>query len=249
MCSSLIRCQSHFCKAVIIRCLALLPMALITFPLHADESAEVLVQKMVDRDKELVRHRARYTYTAGETREKLDADGKVITSSYDEVQIQGDKSPDYGTRSNKDIEADLEQAAREEPFNILNIISHYNYALIGSETLDGTPCFKIKFTPKGDQPYHNREEKVANELEGYLWIAKADYSLVRNVGNLTKPVSVAWFFATLRELDFSFQTKPLPNGELGPSQIQYRFRVQVLFMNIHERHTRVMTNYIARHDH
>jgi hypothetical protein len=182
-----------------------------------------------------------------ETREKLDLEGKVVDTDYTEVKIRGDKSPDYGTRSGpaQSMEADLEKASKEEPFNILQIISHFKYERMKNEMVNGTPCYKIAFSPKGNQPYRNREEKVANELAGFLWISQSDYSLVQNTGKLTKPVSVAWFFATLQEMEFLFQTKLIPNGELGPSRIQYRFRVNVPFMVIHERHTRVMKDYVA----
>lgn len=211
--------------------------------LHADDSPETIVQKMVARDKVLVRHRAAYMYTVTETREKLDADGKTTSTSTEKTEIRGDKSPDYGTRSGQGMEASLKQAAREEPFNILNIISHYRFSSMPDETWNNTPCYKIKFMPKEDQPYYNREEKVANGLQGYLWIARSDYSLLHNVGTLTAPVSVAWFFASVQELEFNFDTALLPNGEFGPRRIQYRFRVKIPFTQIHERHTRLMSDY------
>ncbi len=225
------------------RLFSLALLALTALSVHAEESAEMIVKKMVARDKELVQHRSIYKYTVEMTREKLDDDGKVLSSSHEEMQMQGDKSPDYDTRKNKDVEGNLKQAAREEPFNILHILSHYDFKLDGNENVGGTPCIKVRFTPKGNQPYSNREEKVANELEGYLWISKADYSLVRNSGRLTKPVSIGWIFATMKELEFLFQARLLPNGELGPSQIQYRFLVQIMFLKVHERHTRVMKDY------
>ena len=84
-----------------------------------------------------------------------------------------------------------------------------------------------------------REEKVANELEGILWIDKNDFSLIKNTGRLTKPVDVAWFFVTVREIDFTFLSTLLLNGELGPKRIQYRFLVDVPpFWVFHEVHTR-----------
>ena len=177
----------------------------------------------------LVQRRAAYTYTVVETREKLDADGKVTSTSEVRMDIRGDKSPDYGTRTGQGMEASLKQAAREEPFNILNIISHYDFTMVPDETWNGVPCYKVHFTPKENQPYNNREEKVANELAGDLWIAKLDDSLLHNTGNLTQPVSVAWFFASVRELDFDFDTMRLPNGDFGPSRIQYSFRVKIPF--------------------
>ena len=212
-------------------------------PLHADPAAEALVQRMVARDHVLVEHRAAYTYTVVETREKLDADGKMTSTSDVKMEIRGDKSPDYGTRTGQGMEASLKQAAREEPFNILNIISHYEFTMEPDEMWNGVLCSKVHFAPKENQPYNNREEKVANELAGDLWIAKLDDSLLHNTGKLTQPVSVAWFFASVKELDFDFDTMRLPNGDFGPSRIQYRFRVKIPFTYIHERHTRVMTDY------
>ena len=216
---------------------------LLILPLHAVDSAEVVVNKMIQRDKVLVKHRAVYTYTVVEMREKLDADGKTTDTSNVKMQVKGDKSPDYGTRSGQGMEASLKQASQEEPFNILHIISHYKFEFAPNEAWNGVPCYKIHFSPKANQPYSNREEKVANGLDGYLWISKSDYSLLHNTGTLTAPVSVAWFFASVRELEFVFDAKPLPNGEFGPAEIQYRFRVKIPFTQIHERHTRLMTDY------
>jgi hypothetical protein len=212
-------------------------------PLHADPVADALVKRMVARDHVLVQHRAAYTYTVVETREKLDADGKTTSTSDVKMEIRGDKSPDYGTRTGQGMEASLKQAAREEPFNILNILSHYNFSMRPDEPWNGELCYRVHFRPKENQLYNNREEKVANELEGDLWIDKVDDSLLHNTGKLTQPVSVAWFFASVHELDFDFDTMRLPNGEFGPGLIKYRFRVKIPFMQIHERHTRVMSNY------
>jgi hypothetical protein len=212
-------------------------------PLCADPVADALVQKMVVRDKVLVQRRAAYTYTVVETREKLDASGKTDSSSKIKTVMRGDKSPDYGTRSGQGMEASLKQASQEEPFNILNILSHYQFTMKPDELWNNQPCFKVHFTPRENQPYANREEKVANGLQGDLWIEKADYSLLHNTGKLSGPVSVAWFLASVHELDFDFDTKPLPNGDFGPSLIQYRFRVALPFFEIHERHTRISSDY------
>ncbi|HEY8964888.1 MAG TPA: hypothetical protein VIM58_00490 [Candidatus Methylacidiphilales bacterium] len=209
---------------------------------------DALVRKMAARDKELARHRAAYVCTVREERQWLDADGKTVKTRTEEKTLRGDASSDREAQkkemeSESGVKAGAEQASHEEPFSILKIVDHYRYALTGEETVDGVPCYKVRFAPKPGQPFRSREEKVANQMEGYLWIAKGDLSLVRNEGRLTRPVSVAWFFATLREVEFSFRAAPLPNGEMGPARIEYRFRVAVPFGEIHERHIRTMTRY------
>ena len=106
------------------------------------------------------------------------------------------------------MEGSLKQASREEPFNILNIISHYRFSAMPDEMWNNTPCYKIRFAPKGDQPYRNREEKVANALAGYLWIEKSDYSLLHNVGTLTQPVRGRLVFRLGRESRVRFRHPP-----------------------------------------
>jgi hypothetical protein len=231
---------------VFARCgLIFFALTVLCLPLRADDdpAAWALVQKMVARDKVLVQRRAAYTYTVVETREKLDDDKKTLSSSDVKMTVQGDKSPDYGTRAGQGMEASLKQAAREEPFNILHILSHYHFTMAPDEVWNNVPCYKIHFTPRDNQPYSNREEKVANNLAGDLWIAKSDYTLMHNTGNLVAPVSVAWFFASVHELEFDFDTIKLPNGDFGPGLIKYRFRVALPFFGIHERHTRVYSDY------
>jgi len=215
--------------------------------LSAKEEPFKLVQRAVARDQVLLERRAAYDCTAASKREKLDRDGKVTSTENESIVQKASQSPDYETRKApqdvKGMEKDLKKASQEEPFNILKIIDHFNYEWAGEETINGIRCHKIRFSPKGKQPFRNREEKVANELAGYFWVSKQDNTLMKNKGSLTRPVSVAWFFATLRELDFSFETRQLPNGDFGPAQIQYRFKVNIPFGQIHERHTRSMGNY------
>jgi hypothetical protein len=59
------------------------------------------------------------------------------------------------------------------------------------------------------------------------------------------PVSVAWIFATLRQMKFQFDAMLMPNGEYGPGHLQYTYLVDVPFFDMHERDTRAMSNYRA----
>jgi hypothetical protein len=158
--------------------------------------------------------------------------------------VTGDLRPGYGTRSTPgDPEREAQKTSKEEPFELLKIIDHYTYTLEGEETVDGVDCYKIGFTPKPDMPYANREEKVLNNVSGHIWAAKNDYSLIKNEGSLMSPVSVAWIFASLREMEFHFDAMRMPNGDYGPGRLQYRYLVGIPFTQLHERDTRVMSNY------
>lgn len=213
-------------------------------PVMAAPSADEIISRVVAQDKLLVQRRKAFDYDLEIIREKLD-DNRAVTDTIKEHQVViGDHRPNYDTRAatgNPDDEA--RKASREEPFELLNIIDHYTYSLEGEEVADGVLCYKIAFTPKPDMPYENREEKVLNAVSGHIWASTKDYSLIKNQGALMHPVSVAWIFATLREMEFQFDSMPLPNGDSGPKQVQYRYLVSIPFTTLHERDTRKMSNY------
>ena len=207
-------------------------------------TADEIVSQLVARNKQLVQRRKAFDYDIEITREKLDSNRAVVSTTREKAVVTGDLRPGYGTRSttgNPDQEA--QKTSREEPFELLNIIDHYTYTLEGEERVDGVDCYKIGFTPKPDMPYANREEKVLNNVSGHIWASKQDYSVIKNEGSLMSPVSVAWIFATLREMEFHFDAMRMPNGDYGPGRLQYRYLVSIPFMQMHERDTRIMSNY------
>jgi hypothetical protein len=207
-------------------------------------SADDIIHRIAARDKILVQHRRVYDYDIAITREKLDEDKKVLSTATEHAVVPGDKSPSYGTRTeSSDPEQEAQSTSREEPFELLKIIDHYTYTLEGTETVNGVECYRIAFTPKPDLPYDNREEKVLNHVSGHMWASTQDYSLIRNEGSLMEPVSVAWIFATLHEMQFHFDAMKMPNGEYGPGFLQYRYLVHIPFTQLHERDSRKMSNY------
>ena len=207
-------------------------------------TADEIIRQVVARDKQLVERRKAFDYDIEITREKLDSNRVVTETIREKTVVTGDRRPGYGTRSaSGDPEQEAQKTSREEPFELLKIIDHYTYTLEGEETVDGVDCYKIGFTPKPDMPYENREEKVLNNVSGHIWASRQDYSLIKNEGSLMRPVSVAWIFATLREMEFHFDSMQMPNGDYGPGRLQYRYLVSILFTQMHERDTRVMSNY------
>ena len=203
------------------------------------EDAESIVQKMIDKDQSLVSGRKHLFCRIEETVEDLNEDGELVDKKTFGRITRDEPAKNYaGDDSHRLSNGEIE-VSKEEPFSILKIMPRFNLEILPDEEVEGRLCHKIHFSPKGEQSYEGREEKVANELEGILWIDKNDFSLIKNTGRLTKPVDVAWFFVTVREIDFTFLSTLLPNGELGPKRIQYRFLVDVPpFWVFHEVHTR-----------
>lgn len=212
-------------------------------PAQNPPDAAVIVDRVIKRDKELQERRKGYDYDLTVTREKLKEDQSARETTEDKSVVVADRRPDYDTRSGLSAEQEAEKASKEEPFELLKVIDHFSYALAGTEEVNGIPCYKVAYKPKPDMPYRNREEKVINQVTGFLWVSQKDYSLMRNSGTLSDPVQVGWIFATLKELEFSYESQLLPNGDYGPKKVAYRFLVDIPFGQIHERHTRRMARY------
>jgi hypothetical protein len=213
-------------------------------PASATPTADELIKLVAARDKQLVERRKAFDYDLDITREKLDDKRAPVETTHEHLVVRGDHRPDYGTRTTTGTPAEeTQKASREEPFELLKMVDHFTFKLEGTEMADEVECYKVRFTPKPDMPYNNREEKVLNAVSGHLWISTRDYSLIKNQGSLMHPVSVAWIFASLTEMEFTFDSMPLPNGDYGPKQVQYRYLVDIPFTTIHERDTRKMSNY------
>ena len=228
-----------FLKWICFLLLAATPARAATAP-----TADEIISRVAARDKQLVQRRKAFDYDIEITREKLDSNRAVVSTIREKAVVTGDRRPGYGTRSaTGNPEQEAQKTSREEPFELLNIIDHYTYTLEGEETVDGVDCYKIGFTPKPGMPYANREEKVLNNVSGHIWASKLDYSVIKNEGSLMRPVSVAWVFATLTEMEFHFDAMQMPNGDYGPGRLQYRYLVDILFTQMHERDTRIMSNY------
>jgi hypothetical protein len=225
-------------------CCLLLATAPASNPVAPTLTADEMIARVVARDKVLVERRKAFDYDIAITREKLGDNKEVVETIRDNAVVVGNHGPGYGTRSPQgDPQQEAQKTAHEEPFELLQIIDHYTYKLEGEETVDGVDCYKIAFTPKPDMPYDNREEKVLNNVSGHIWASKQDFSVIKNEGALLRPVSVAWIFATLREMEFHFDAMQMPNGDYGPGHLMYRYLVSIPFTQLSERDTRVMSNY------
>ena len=229
-------------KSIAILVLAL-PLTGLAAP-APETPVDKIISQIVARDKVLVERRRAFDYDIAITRDQLD-DAKAVTSTdHDKMVMRGDVRPSYNTRSAAaDPKQEAKKTSREEPFEFLKIIDHYTYTQEADQWVDGVECYTIAFTPKDDMPYANREEKVLNNVAGHIWASKKDFTVIRNEGELLRPVSVAWIFATLREMEFHFDATRLPNGDYGPGRLQYRYLVNVPFTHMHERDTRIMSNY------
>jgi len=129
--------------------------------------------------------------------------------------------------------------------DMAKIAPRYNYQRLNDERIRNRLCFVIKFTPKKDQPFSTREEKVINKVGGTIWIDQNDFSIIQTKGKLTEEVDVAWFLATMKSLDFNYQTSELDIANIPvPADFSMNFDLNIMGYRMAQRQKSSMTDYV-----
>jgi len=151
------------------------------------------------------------------------------------------KKSDDDDDSNKDVEDAKKVNAM---LDMGKIAPRFKYARMADETLRNRPCFVIKFTPKDDQPFSTREEKVINKVGGTIWIDQNDFSIIQTKGKLTEEVDVAWFLASMKGMDFLYETSELPSLNIPvPSNFLMSFDLNIMGYRMAQKQVSQMTDY------
>ena len=128
--------------------------------------------------------------------------------------------------------------------DMAKIAPRYNYQRLNDETIRARRCLVIKFTPKKDQPFSSREEKVINKVGGTIWIDQNDFSIIQTKGKLTEEVDVAWFLATMKALDFNYQTSELDLANIPvPADFSMNFDLNIMGYRMAQRQKSSMSEY------
>jgi hypothetical protein len=157
------------------------------------------------------------------------------------LQSKQKKSDDDDDDSNKDVEDAKKVNAM---LDMGKIAPRFKYVRMPDQTLRDRPCFVIKFSPKPDQPFNSREEKVINKVGGTIWIDQNDFSIIQTKGKLTEEVDVAWFLATMKGMDFNYETSELSSINIPvPSGFFMSFDLNIMGYRMAQKQVSQMTDY------
>lgn len=223
---------------------------------QAQMKAEEVVARVLKRDEELAKRQAELAFDLLLTHEKLDRANTVLGSREARVKILPGGETAYqqvvgsagSDDSGKPLEAKDQKNVKDarnamKQMNLRRLAPRFDIVLEGSGREQGVDCWVLKFTPKEGQPYHSKEEKVINGLSGKFWVAKGDYSIVRSKGKLAQPVSIAWFMATMQELEFDYYTLPSADGDRMPARFEMMFDLSVPLSYVRRKQISVMDDY------
>ncbi|HEY2329381.1 MAG TPA: hypothetical protein VGI63_06165 [Verrucomicrobiae bacterium] len=106
------------------------------------------------------------------------------------------------------------KALKVKDYSIPNLVSRFQYNLVGRDTLNGRPSFVVDFKPKSDDmPINQFADKFINKAAGRVWIDAEDYAVAQAQLHLAEPVSVlGGIVGVVRKFTYEFTRQRTPEG-------------------------------------
>lgn len=254
----------RFLAITIVICLFSSKIAVLSAALDEELGPAEIVEKMVtaeETNNELAR---KYEYEQETVTEKLNGDGKVVSSKNKTTKQQLQPKISYkvqGIKGGKEVETEVgfgsapkkgdsdEDGTYLEAMTIRELSRYYDFVRGDNEAIEGVNHYVLNFKPKDakDIPKaKSREEKVLANLAGKLWIHPTDFSIVKSDSRLVSPLPFAIIdLVSLRDLHISYEASKLENKVWVPKQMEIAYQVRILyFQMIRERQKVAMRNYV-----
>lgn len=218
-------------------------------------TAREIIDRTIAKDRKLREQRTQYEYDYFLKTQKLTRANVVKDTRTVRAKLRPSKEISHTVEiledSNKLSDSELKKETKKmEQAQVMmtkveleKLVDYYDYKLVSRTSLKKTPVYLIRFTPRPGVVIRSKEEKVLSALTGQLWIGQQTFAILQSEAKLTKPVAVAWVFATMRELNFKYTTAFLATGEPVPATFDLFFDVQVALGYQRVRQTSTMENY------
>jgi hypothetical protein len=106
------------------------------------------------------------------------------------------------------------KALKVKDYSIPNLVSRFQYTLVGREMLNGRPSLVVDFKPaKKDLPVNGFADKFINKAAGRVWIDEEDYAIAQAQLRLTEQVNVfGGLVGAVWKFDYGFTRLRTPEG-------------------------------------
>lgn len=140
--------------------------------------------------------------TPGQTYKRLIAENGVPLSAEELARRDAEHQKDIveaeerqrrespSQRSERLERAASEQRQREQIMD--DAFRVYEARIEGRTTVDGQPVLITRLTPHGDADVSTREGRWMKQFEGQLWVAEADYQIVKIDMRATSDITIGW---------------------------------------------------------
>ncbi|VVM05623.1 hypothetical protein MAMC_00704 [Methylacidimicrobium cyclopophantes] len=235
--------------------LLLASICLLSVRALAEPGLEEILREVVARDDEAKQRLLRLEYCQEIRTDQLDGSGN--TKKTDEIRLvvkPGEglllvPNSSAGTVSVQKLSSQQLREARaaqqvSDFLAMRNLVPRYAIQLEGEDVWNGQRAYVLAFSPKPDAPCHSRADRVLNALHGRVWARKKDCSVLHVEANLTRPVPIAWIFASVDQLDVWYEaSSPSPDLGVLPANGWVEYRVGTWFGSNHAKQQVVMRNY------
>jgi hypothetical protein len=114
----------------------------------------------------------------------------------------------------------------EDRAKFQHIPDAFKFTLVAEEAINGRPAWKIKATPIGN--YSGPYAFLMRNMEGMLWIDKADYAWVKVEADTLGTVSFGWFLARIaKDSKMTFESTKVNDQLWAPSKISIRANARI----------------------
>jgi hypothetical protein len=216
-----------------------------------DPSVDQIVANALGKSEADEKNLTRYAYHQKVTFEKLDAAGKADATSNLEMEVTPGAPSEFTVvgQNGKVTDEQQKQAKLSQKFkmtfSLRKMAPRFDVRLDGKETQNGRSVYRLAFSPKPDQPFENRVEKISNHFVGLMWIDATDFSLLKVTAHLDDPVDMAWILASMESLDFSYEACPIAGG-VAPCRFVIQYRLGFPMVKVRQRNEITMSNYRVR---
>lgn len=117
----------------------------------------------------------------------------------------------------------------EGGFSLGHLLRMTAYRYAGREVVEGTPCYRVDFSPDEDRQADGIAGKLTKAMEGSLWITVDGLHLARAEAQTVGAVSLALSLAKVHQLEVSMVSAPVSAGVWLPKRIDVKARARILF--------------------
>jgi len=121
------------------------------------------------------------------------------------------------------LTGEVDHALMDEGLSMPAILEAGDYAFGGREEVQGVPCLRLDFQP-GPEDSGELVDRIADAIEGSLWLSEDGYHLVAWDTRLVRPLRKS--IATIRLLELRVKAEPILGGWLA-TEIQLHSEVKL----------------------
>jgi hypothetical protein len=106
------------------------------------------------------------------------------------------------------------KALRVKDYSLTNLVSRFQFTLVGRETVNGRPALVLDFKPAArDLPVNSYKDHFINKAAGRLWVDEFDYAIAKADVHLTQQVDVlGGIVGAIWKFTYSFNRERTPEG-------------------------------------